>query len=131
MQNIIAIGPLTKVRLNLTARADDSSGGPLQANAQLEFIYGIGTDGLSAFEKKLHGLLAGARMTIRAEADGMQFYFEHLRCPLIEALQLHPPFDLAIEVLSVTNATNRELVHALANRDGSGCDCNCGCDCGC
>jgi len=129
MQNATAISPLTKVTLTLTACPDNSSIGPSPAKTQFEFVYGIGTEGLSAFEKELHGLFIGDRMTIRAVADEMQSYFEHLRCPLLEAVKLQPPFDLTIEVQSVTLATNRELVHALANRDVSGCDCDCGCGC--
>jgi hypothetical protein len=129
MQNATAISPLTKVTLTLTACADDSSTGPPQAKTQFEFVYGIGTGGLSAFEKELHGLFIGDRMTIRATADEMQSYFEHLRCPILEAVKLQPPFDLTIEVQSATPATNRELVHALANIDVNGCDCDCGCGC--
>jgi len=131
MLNATAISPLTKVSLSLSA-ADDASGHKLTpADIQFEFIYGIGTEGLSTFEKELHGLLAGARMTIRVETREMESYFEHLRCPLLEAVRIQPPFNLAIEVLSVRPATDRELVQALANKDSSGCDCDCGCDCGC
>ena len=129
MQNATAISPLTKVTLTLTARADDSSMGQPQVKTQFEFVYGIGAEGLSAFEKELHGLFIGDRVTIRTTADEMQSYFEHLRCPLLEAVKLQPPFDLTIEVQSATPATNRELVHALANRDVGGCDCDCGCGC--
>lgn len=127
MQNATAIGPLTNVSLALAASVDAPGHRPPPVNIQFEFVYGIGTEGLSAFEKELHGLLAGARMKIRVETDEMQSYFEHLRCPLLEALKIQPPLDLAIKVLSVRPATDRELVHALANRDGGGCDCGCGC----
>ena len=129
MQNSTAIGPLTKVSLTLAACRDDPGDKPPAANIQFEFVYGIGTGGLSAFEKALYGLLAGARMKIRVETKEMQSYFEHLRCPLSEAVKIRPPLNLAIEVLSVRPATDRELVHALANRDSGGCDCGCGCAC--
>ena len=121
MQNETGIGPLTKVSLIVTPSFDGSGDRPTEANIGFEFIYGIGTDGLCTFEKVLNGLSAGARIKIRVEANEMQSYFEHLQCPLLEALKTRPPFNLAIEILSVTPATDRELVHALANKDGSGC----------
>ncbi len=129
MQNATAIGPLTKVTLILAASADDSSEAPPQENIQFEFVYGIGTAGLSAFEMELQGLSAGARIKVRTQTNLVQSYFEHLRCPLLEAVKIQPPFDLSIEVLSVRPATHRELVHALANIDGSECNCDCGCGC--
>lgn len=129
MQNATAIGPLTKVSLTLAASDDAPGHRPPPANIQFEFVYGIGTEGLCTFEKELHGVLAGTRMKIRVETKEMQSYFEHLRCPLLDALKIQPPLNLAIEVLSVRPATDRELVHALANKDSSGCDCDCGCGC--
>jgi hypothetical protein len=129
MQNGIAIGPMTKVSLIISAFAVHSTDGAPQANIQFEFVYGIGKEGLSAFEKELHGLSVGTRLKIRPAVDEMKSYFEHLRCPLLEAVKIQPPFDLTIDVQSVTPVTNRELVHALANRDVGGCGCDCGCGC--
>ena len=129
MHNSTAIGPLTKVSLALAASEYDPGNRQPAAKIQFEFIYGIGTEGLSAFEKELHGLLPGARMKTRIEIKEMESFFEHLRCRLSEAVKIQPPFNLAIEVLSVRPATDRELVHALANRDSGGCDCGCGCAC--
>ncbi len=127
MQNATAIGPLTKVSLAFAVSDDVPGDSPPAGDIQFEFVYGIGTEGLSTFEKELHGLLAGARLQIRVETKEMQSYFEHLRCPLLEAVKIQPPLNLAIKVLSVRPATDRELVHALANRDSGGCDCGCGC----
>ena len=124
-----AIGPLTKVALKLTVSGERGQERPTAAIIRFEFVFGIGTQGLSAFEMDLSGLSEGARKKIQIEAHETQLYFEHLRCPLLEALRSIPPFDLEIEVLSVTPVTDRELVYALANKEGSGCDCDC--DCGC
>lgn len=129
MQSATAIGPLTKVTLSLAVFDDLQGGRPPQAHTQFEFIYGIGTDGLTTFEKELHGLLPGAGMTIRVESDSISAYFEHLRGPILEAVKTHPPFNLALEVLSATPATDHELVKALAQKDTNGCGCECGCGC--
>ena len=129
MQNNIAIGPLSKVLLNLAIFRDGRDEEPSATDIPLEFVYGIGTEGLNPFEHALHGLSAGARIKIRVETKAMQSYFEHLSCPFWTAVPHDPPFNLVITVQSVSRATDRELVRAMANRDGTGCDCNCGCGC--
>lgn len=130
MQNGTVISPLTKISLAVSAHSLEQDDRQVRSGAVFDFVYGIGTEGLSGFETKLHGLAPGARLNIRIMADEAPSYFEHLRCPLLDALKIQPPFDLNIEVRSVAPATNRELVHALANKDTGGCGCDCGCGCG-
>lgn len=131
MEDAPSIAPLTKVSVKLNANPI-ANGAPLPASEiHFSFIYGIGTEGLTAFEKALHGRTPGERFTIGVPSMQIHNYFEHLLNPLMEAIHIDPPFELEIEVLNVAPVSDRELVHALARKsEGSGCGCDCGCGCG-
>lgn len=132
MASAPTIGPLTKVTLLLKVSTADKNPSGAPSEVGFDFLYGIGSAGLSDFEIELHGHAPGDQLNIPVNPDHIRTYFEHLFCPLMEALKTHPPFDLHIEVQSVQAATDRELVTALANKGGSaegGCDCGCGCSC--
>jgi hypothetical protein len=132
MQNAPSIAPLTKVSVKLKANPSIASEVRLPASEiHFSFIYGIGTEGITAFEKTLHGMAPGDQLTISVPSMQRQNYFEHLLNPLMEAIPIDPPFDLEIGVQSVTPVSDRELVHALARKsEGSGCGCDCECGCG-
>jgi hypothetical protein len=97
---------------------------------QFNFIYGIGAEGMSAFEQALLGKAAGDVFTLRIEKHALPDFFEHLLCPLMEALSITTPMDLEVRVDAVSPATDREMIRALAEKIG-GCagDCDCGCGC--
>jgi hypothetical protein len=117
---------MCKVSLSLIPVHDT---GPAGATP-FEFIYGIGTEGISAFEQALFGKTVGDTLSLRVEGNSMSTYFERLLCPLIDALGTNPPFTLNVEIRSVSPVSDRELVRALAQiTDGCSGDCGCGCSC--
>ncbi len=122
------IGPLTKVALAFHVITDKTEHRPVRPDIHFEFIYGIGTQGITSFEKDLHAKSPGDSITFCMNGVDLQDHFEHLLCPLMEVIQVQPPVDLEIEVKSVTPASSRELVSAMAKL-GGGChgDCDCGC----
>jgi hypothetical protein len=120
------VGPMCKVSLSLV---------PVQhtvttSATPFEFIYGIGTEGISAFEQALYGKTAGDRLCVQVEGNTMSAYFERLLCPLMDALTTTPPFTLDIEIRAISPVSDRELVRALA-QSTTGCDGDCGCGCHC
>ena len=125
------IAPLTNVSVKIAANPVANEARMPAPEIHFSFIYGIGTEGLTAFEKALHGMTPGERVAIGVPSMQMQNYFEHLLNPLMEAVHADPPFELEIEVVNVAPVSDRELVHALARKsEGSGCGCDCGCGCG-
>lgn len=128
MDKASTIGPLKKVCLQLEAFSKDGVRLLRQAPVDFVFIYGIGIGGITSFEKVLHGKAPGERLRVQINPFEVQGFFEHLRHPLMNALKIEPPFDLGVQVHSVTPVSNRELVQSLAkNSDGCGGDCGCGC----
>lgn len=132
MNDTFAVAPLTKVTLHI-AHCQDKAGTPKPASpVEFDFIFGIATEGLTAFEKMLIDKIPGDRMRISIKPFQMNQIFEYLSGPLVQALGANPPFEMEIVVTEVSPVSNRELVQALAKKaelSGSGCGGGCGCGC--
>lgn len=131
MKDAETVKPLTKVTLKINTIAKDAplQTAPLEIN--FDFVYGIATEGLTAFEVTLSDKSPGDRVNIQISPSQAPAYFEHLLSPLAEAFQTELPSHLKVEIASVAPVTDRELVRALADKnEGGGCGGNCGCGCG-
>ena len=128
MTHSATVGPMHKITLSLTAAGTDPGKAATGSTRTVAFIFGIGTEGMSAFEQALLGQPVGFKMSIRVEHHTMHTYFEHLLCPVMEGLNSSTPFDLNVEILSVAPVSDREMVQALAQKSG-GCGGDCGCGC--
>lgn len=99
-----------------------------------EFLYGIGSDGLTPFEVMLGGKAEGDTLTLAVSADDAPQFFGHFLLPLRQGLGLHllpAEIRLDLKVTAVSDAENREVVQALARAAGhGGCGGSCGCGCG-
>jgi hypothetical protein len=99
-----------------------------------EFLYGIGSDGLTPFEVTLGGKVEGDTLTLAVSADDAPQYFGHFLLPLRQGLGLHllpAEICLNLKVTAVSDPESREVVQALARAAGhGGCGGSCGCGCG-
>lgn len=131
MNDAAAIAPLTKVTLRIESPTESANPRTTPPSINFDFVYGIATEGFTAFEKTLYRKKPGDRVSIHIEPSQMHLFFEHLLTPLAEAFKSEIPCDLDISVTSVSQATDRQLVQALARKSaGGGCDCGGGCGCG-
>jgi len=127
-----SIAPLTKVTLAFEVNSENGETPPCSDPYTFNFVCGLAIEGLTAFENELQGMSPGDRTRLHIESQNTFPFFEHLAHPLMSMIQVAPPFDLSIEVVSVEAVTERELVKALAEKtEGSGGDCGCGCSCDC
>lgn len=126
--SVQTIGPLTKVTLAITFRTD-AADLPATAPKNVTFIYGVGSDGITPFEKALYGKSPRESVNLRVDTDHALSLFGHLACEIVAPPPLSPPYELNATVLSVEKADDRELVKAMATSSqcGAGCDCGCGC----
>jgi hypothetical protein len=122
------IGPLTKVTLALDLNEVRADGSPSETT-DISFIYGLGAEGITPFEKALHGKSPQESVNLKVEAQQAHSLFGHLACDILAGTQVSPPFELKATVVSVEKAKDRDLVKAMAKSSqcGSGCDCGCGC----
>lgn len=126
------IQQLKKVTIALTLHPDvgDAGGG---GAARLSFHHGIAAEGLSGLEMALSGHKAGDRLHFASLSEPLGDFFGRqlplLRAALGGALP-KPPLTLEVEVLAVEEASQRDLVQAMARSLAHGCGGG-GCDCGC
>lgn len=126
MSDLPTVAPLTKVTLKLAVSSSAPAGDASCSEVDFSFVYGIGTQGLSAFEMGLTGKHPGDRLHLHVSPTQMADDFEHLRPALLKALKTDPPFDLDLTIQEVSHVSERELIKAMAEKsDDSGCGCGC------
>ena len=124
------IGPLDKVHLKLSARLIDQDNTDFPINCEISIIYGIGTAGITPFERILFDKKAGDEITTHLESEQVTEFFGHLLCITKQYLPDAKSYDLAISIQSVETAQGHEVVKSMAQTAGcgTGCECGCGCD---
>lgn len=133
MQPAIPVQSLKKVQVAIQAGSGpdqtDLTGSPVV----LAFIHGVASDGLSPFEAALHGLHAGESVVVNLKTAALHEYFGHIYHAIYQALGLPVALEtvyLAMEVVAVTDAEDREIVKATARAlSHGGCGGSCGCGC--
>ena len=124
---VTSVGPLDKVHLQIKAVPGQGNKTSEPANADVVLIYGIGSAGISPFEKMLHAKSVGDAFSLPVEPGADGVIFGHLHCSLTQTIQMAPPYTLHITVASVTPAPAQEVIRAMAQTTGCGGGCGCGC----
>jgi hypothetical protein len=124
---------LKKVKLTILAGSEPEGHSLTPCPVVFEFLYGIGAEGLEPFEMELSDKCSGDSLALMVTAGDVSAFFGRFWRPIRQLLGLHflpSTLCLHLTVTSVTDAENREMVHALARSAGHG-GCGGSCDCGC
>jgi hypothetical protein len=114
---------LMKVSLSINIAKSEPAAA---ADVPFVFIYGVGPDGITPFEKALFGKVAGDRIDFSDIAGNFSEALGHLKSALCEQTGIASANSLQVTVTGVVKAPDREVVKAMAT--GGGCsDCGCGC----
>jgi hypothetical protein len=111
------------MKVSLKMRTDPQH--PDQA-ASFEFIYGVGPDGITPFEKALFGKGVGDHVQFDGDFFSGNEALGHLSMPLCEQTGIASPVAMQVTVQNVVKALDREVVKAMAFGGSCG-DCDCGC----
>lgn len=123
------IEPLKTVSLEYTAGTTPESNDLIAAPKPLAFIFGIGTEGLTAFECALDGKAVGDNGSIEVTSNGFEEIFGHI-LSRSEMFTLNPGcFYLHYTIKDIADTAPSEVVRSIAAAAG-GCGGNCGCGCG-
>ncbi|QTA80374.1 Uncharacterized protein dnl_26760 [Desulfonema limicola] len=92
-----------------------------------DFIFGIGTNGLTPFEYLIAGKSKGDIVSAQISKAMIPDFFEHIKLPL--PVFFHPSdiFYLEIQIKDISLTQNNEIIKAMAEIGGK---CGCGCGCG-
>lgn len=103
----------------------DLTGGPVP----VEFIFGLGVEGLTPFEYSLAGKTVGEAVQVPVAPGEMGRTFCHLNRALPPMSAPSGTFYVTARVDAVAPADSREVVQAMAlmSQCGGGDGCGCGC----
>jgi hypothetical protein len=129
-QNKMKIGNLTKVTLGIEVGASSERNFPEQKAFSFEFIFGLGTEGLTPFECELADKAEGDEILLNLEQAHLRNTFERICFPFHQLSGQADTFSLKARVLKVMPAENREVIKALAqmaacDHGGEGCGDSC------
>lgn len=124
---------MKKVTLSLMAGSETGIRNLTSSPASFEFIFGVASDGFCPFESMLQDMKKGDKLAISVKNADAHEFFGYIFHDLYQALglQIMPETALLeIEVASVNDATDREVVQAVAKAlSHGGCGGSCGCGC--
>jgi hypothetical protein len=91
-----------------------------------EFIFGVGSTGLSPLEAKLAGKRIGDTVVFSLDRNRIPALAEHLCRHMPQVPDGDDPFYLQIRIEDIREADNREVVKAMAEMSECGEGCSCG-----
>lgn len=91
-----------------------------------EFIFGLGVQGLTPFERHLEGLPAGSQTELQLKNESISVTFLNLAHYFIDMSKNRDALFLTVKVVDVRPAENREVIRAMARQAKCGDDCCCG-----
>ena len=121
---------LKKIKLSWQAGTSQDTMNLTPKYPGLEFIFGLGSGGMTPFEYELVDKVVGQSVLIHLKKEGLHRFFEHLNPPLMDLFDARNDIYLKVRIDAVTPAENREIIKAMADmaaHGGTGCDCGCGC----
>lgn len=121
---------LKKITLSLQAGTSQDTMDLAPKYPEIEFIFGLGTEGMTPFEYELADRTEGESTLLHLKKKDFCSFFEHLNPPLVDLFDGRDDVYLKVKIDAVTPAGNREVVKAMAAmaaHGGAGCDCGCGC----
>lgn len=121
---------LKKITLSIQAGTSPDTLDLTPNYPEIEFIFGLGPEGMTPFEYKLADRAEGDSVLLHLKKEDFYSFFEHLNPPLMDLFDGRNEVYLKVNIEAVTPAENREIVKAMAamaTHAGAGCDCGCGC----
>lgn len=114
---------LKKVRLLIQAGTSLQSGDLTSGAADMTFVFGVGSSGLTPFEAQLADRPSGDQLDLQLPADGLHAFFGHIFPPFNRLVEPHGTIFLHVQIDEITQAEPREVVKALAEVANCGDHC--------
>ena len=124
--HIESVSPLSKVRIQIEIEDDSHPWESQVQSCQIEFITGIGSEGLTSFESALSGMAVNETAFFDIETKQIPAVFGYLHHLLpFKYSNESSKLKLKITVIKISKPENREIVKAMAERISCGCGCGC------
>jgi hypothetical protein len=119
---------LKEITLSIQAGASQEAMNLKPKYRKFEFIFGLGSKGLTPFEFELGDKVEGDSIVFHQKKEDVYSFFEHLNLPIMDLFEDRPEVYLKVTIEAVRSADNRKIIKAMAAMAAHG---GCGCDCGC
>ena len=120
------VKPLHAIRLAVLAGSRAGAGDLTPEPLELEFIFGLGVQGLTPFERLLEGLPLGGEKALELPRASVPTTFLNLTPFFIELADRQDPLFLTVRIAGIRPAESREVIRAMARMAECGDDCCCG-----
>jgi hypothetical protein len=117
------IAPLKKVTLSMEAGTTPESMDLTHQPSLFEFIYGLGTRGLTPIEFHLADKTVEDEIRLQINGEEIPQFFQHLIPPPIKIPEDVDVLYLRFRVMEIISAEQREVIKALAEIADCGDDC--------
>ncbi len=121
------VEPLKKVTLSIEAGTTPDAMDLTSTPQSLEFIFGVGSDGLTPFEYAFADKSAGDDVSLRLKPDEICSLPGNAFTPFFQTPPGGGGLYVKATVLRVRPAENREVIQAMAGSTGCGCGCDGSC----
>ena len=121
---------LKKIKVSFQAGTSHDTMNLSPKYPELDFIFGLGSEGMTPFEYELVEKDEGESVLIHLKKALFYGFFGHINPPLLDLFDGRNDVYLKVKIEAATPADQREIVKAmacLAAHGGAGCDCGCGC----
>ena len=125
----LAVDMLRKISLSIEAGTSSGTMDLTKKPFEMDFIFGIGSNGLTPFEYELADKHQGHVFEVRVPRRSASIFFEHLAFSILKNIEFQDDFFLKASILNISTPESREIIKAMATKSGCGDDCNCGCGC--
>ena len=114
---------LKKVSLSLEAGTSSDHMNITPRPTEFEFVFGLGTLGLTPFEFTLADKTCGDEILVQLRQEDLQRYFEHISLPIFRYTKDHESFYLKARVINISQVDSKELLKAMAHIANCGDSC--------
>jgi hypothetical protein len=122
-ENMEKTGPLKKVVLSVEAGSEADSMDITPSPRTMEFIFGLGPNGLTPLESELSNKGIGYEVIFRLKEEDMPHLFHHLSPPYSPSKDNQTPFYMKLRIMDITPADQRDVIKSLAEMAECGDHC--------
>jgi hypothetical protein len=126
------VQPLKKIKLALRAGAGAGGTDIARPGAEVAFIFGIASGGLTPFECLLNDRAENEEIAFTVAGPQGDLFFGHLAQHLGRLFEGRDQLCFNVRIVGVETPQPREIIKAMAEMagHGHGAECDCGCGCG-
>jgi len=126
-ETLLQVDYLKKITLEMESGTSPDEMNLCGKPVVFEFIYGVGSAGITNFEKAFFSKSIGDEIVYPVEGSTAGEHLGHLRQPIQDLLPETPRYFIKARITSIEQTDPHEVVKAIAAGAAGGCDCGCGC----